>query len=118
MGCYIPRKKCISLITTIKKTTKIKTSNYENTFEKLKLNKSFAILELQKYYLSIPFQNIKINSLSNSDLHNSYLNHSNDNEKQQKKIRQSMQKLRNLSFLEVNNCKKYFIKRKKCIEYE
>ena len=113
MGCCIPRKHCISLVTTNKKSTQNLFSkngrlfNFRNLKE---LNKYLAAYELQKYYLTSPLQEIKISTLSSSEVFPQPQKHNTEKKpKNKKKIKASMNKLKNLSFLEVNNCHKYFI---------
>jgi hypothetical protein len=113
MGCCIPRKQSISLVTTNKKSTQNLFSkngrlfNFRNLKE---LNKYLAAYELQKYYLTSPLQEIKISTLSSSEVFPQPQKHNTEKKpKNKKKIKASMNKLKNLSFLEVNNCHKYFI---------
>ena len=114
MGCCIARKKCVSIITTTKKSTQIRTSKYEKPLDRLLFSKSLANFELQKYYISDPIQKIAKNSYSKTYLFS--LNHNqltDKNEKNQKKIKESMRRLKELSSVEVHNCQKYFFKNEK-----
>ena len=117
MGCCIPRKQCISLVTTNKKSTQKRSSKNEklNNFRNFKhLSKYLPIFELKKYYHSSPLQDIKISTLSSNEFCPQPQNQNTENKpKNKKQIKASMKKLKNLSFLEVNNCQKYFIGKKK-----
>ena len=108
MGCCIQRKKCITIVTMNKKSTQIKTTKYEKTNKLLYLNKSLACLELQKYYLPIPIENLRANTFFNKEFSSLFLSQSTQNEKNKKKIKQSMNRLKKLSLREVNNCPKFF----------
>jgi hypothetical protein len=78
--------------------------NYKN------LNKYLATFELQKYYLSSPRQDLKISTLSSTEFFPQTQKQNTEKKpKNKKKIKASMNRLKNLSFLEVNNCQKYFI---------
>ena len=119
MGCCIPRKQCISLVTTNKKSIhKILSKNEKQTLRNFKhLNKYLSNFELQKYYnISSSLHDLKINTLSSNELISQSQKQNNESKpKNKKKIKASMNRLKNLSFLEVNNCQKYFnaIKKKK-----
>ena len=111
MGCCIPKKPCISFVNTNKKSTQIKTTINEKTYDFFNikdLNKSLASLELKKYYLSSPIPDIKLNNSSNMEFNCSFQNIKNKKKKNKKKIKESMKKLKELSSREVNNCQKYF----------
>ena len=104
MGCCIQRKKCITVNTMNKKSTQIKTTQYEKTNKLLYLNKSLACLELQKYYLPIPIEKLRANTFFNKEFSSPFLSQTSKNEKNKKKIKRSMDRLKNLSLREVNNC--------------
>ena len=114
MGCCILRRKCVSIITT-KKSTQIRTSKYEKQLDRLHFSKSLANFELQKYYVSEPIPKLKRDySYSKAYLFSQNNNKLTDNnDKNQKKIKESMRRLKELSSAEVNNCQKYFFKNKK-----
>ena len=119
MGCCIPKKKSISIFTMNKKSnTQIKTTKCEQSNEKLYLNKSMACIELQKYYLPNPFENTRIISPLltgfKAPLQSQITESEKCNNKNKNKIRNSMSKLKKLSFMEVNNCPKFFISSKIC----
>ena len=98
MGCCIPRKHCISLVTTNKKST-----------QKI-LSKNERLYNLRNYYLSSPRQDLKISTLSSTEFFPQTQKQNTEKKpKNKKKIKASMNRLKNLSFLEVNNCQKYFI---------
>ena len=97
MGCCIPRKKCIFFVNANKKNTQIITTKCEKLSERFNINKSMANLQLQKYYLPIPVQN---NCLFENKISRKI---------NIKKIKRSMNKLKELSSKEVNNCRRYFI---------
>jgi hypothetical protein len=113
MGCCIPRKHCISLVTTNKKSTQKILSKNERLYNLrnyTNLNKYLATFELQKYYLSSPRQDLKISTLSSTEFFPQTQKQNTEKKpKNKKKIKASMNRLKNLSFLEVNNCQKYFI---------
>jgi hypothetical protein len=113
MGCCIPRKHCISLVTTNKKSTQKILSKNERLYNLrnyTNLNKYLATFELQKYYLSSPRQDLKISTLSSTEFFPQPQKQNTEKKpKNKKKIKASMNRLKNLSFLEVNNCQKYFI---------
>ena len=113
MGCCIPRKKSISFVKINKRPSQIKSTINENSKPQLYLTKSFACLELQKYYLPNPIDNSRSNSRFNTDFYSplTFQSYKNENRKN-KIIKKSMNKLKKLSFLEVNNCPKYFINNK------
>ena len=118
MGCCIPRKQCISLVTTNKKSIQKILSKNEKLYSlrKIKhLNKYLSNYELQKYYnMTSPLQDLKINTLSSNELFAQPQNQNTENKPiNKKKIKASMNRLKNLSFLEVNNCQKYFNEIKK-----
>ena len=118
MGCCIPRKQCISLVTTNKKSIHKIFSKNEKLYSlrKIKhLNKYLSNYELQKYYnMTSPLQDLKINTLSSNELFAQPQNQNTENKPiNKKKIKASMNRLKNLSFLEVNNCQKYFNEIKK-----
>lgn len=112
MGCCIPRKQCISLMTTNKKSTQKIFSKNEKLYNLRNfkhLNKYLANFELQKYYLSSPLQDIKISTLSSNEFFAQPQKQNTENKPiNKKKIKASMNRLKNLSYLEVNNCQKYF----------
>ena len=101
MGCCIQRKKCITIITMNKKSTQIKTTKYEKTNKLLYLNKSLGCLELQKYYLPIPIENLRANTFFNKEFSSPFLSQSTKNEKNKKKIKQSMNRLKKLSLMKL-----------------
>ena len=113
MGCCIPKRKCISVITSNKKSTPIKKANCEKS-DKINLNKSISYLILEKYYLpfTVQEQSVKLNSSSNTDFFFTFQNpidNTNINNKiNTKKVKESMRKLKDFSLTEVNNCVKYF----------
>jgi hypothetical protein len=113
MGCCIPKRKNISVL-TIKKGTQIESAKYEKSNDRTNINKPLAHLELQKYYLPIPNQeqNPKLNSSSNTDIvfsfQNPLENIGNSNKINSKKIKESLRILKDISSSEVNNCTKYF----------
>ena len=118
MGCCIPRKQCISLVTTNKKSIQKILSKNEKLYSlrKIKhLNKYLSNYELQKYYnMTSPLQDLKINTLSSNELFAQPQKQNTENKPiNKKKIKASMNRLKNLSFLEVNNCQKYFNEIKK-----
>ena len=118
MGCCIPRKQCVSLVTTNKKSIHKIFSKNEKLYSlrKIKhLNKYLSNFELQKYYnITSPLQDLKINTLSSNELFAQPQNQNTENKPiNKKKIKASMNRLKNLSFLEVNNCQKYFNEIKK-----
>ena len=121
MGCCIPKKPIISVTVTNKKTTQIKTAKQEkrNDCEIIDLSKSLATLELNKYIFSSPGNDIKINSSTNTELHIPFQslffeknNTNSNNRKNTKQIKESLKKLKELSSIEVNNCSKFFGKKK------
>ena len=116
MGCCIPRKQCISLVTINKKNSKKIITKNAKTFDSShsigKINKYLGSIILQKYYLPFPNQDMNISISSNTFLFPPR-NKTYDIEKNKKKIRASMKKLKEISTLEVNNCQKFFIKQKK-----
>ena len=118
MVCCIPRKQCVSLVTTNKKSIHKIFSKNEKLYSlrKIKhLNKYLSNFELQKYYnITSPLQDLKINTLSSNELFAQPQNQNTENKPiNKKKIKASMNRLKNLSFLEVNNCQKYFNEIKK-----
>jgi len=117
MGCCIPRRHCISLVTTNKKSTQkifAKNERLYNLRNLKHLNKYLATFELQKYYLSSPLQDIKISTLSSNEFFSQPQKQNTENKPiNKKKIKASMNRLKNLSKLEVNNCQKYFVIPKK-----
>ena len=118
MGCCIPKRPCISLVTTNKKSTQKVSTNYEKSFlhqNSKDLNKYLSYFELTKYYLPFPILNSEKSLSADSHLNLNSPIQNNNNEKKKKKIKDSMNKLKKLSLLEVNDCKKYFIERKKCL---
>ena len=114
MGCCILRRKCVSIITT-KKSTQNRTSKYEKQLDRIHLSKSLANFELQKYYISESMPELKRDySYSKPYLFSPNYNKLTDsNDKNKKKIKESMRRLKELSSAEVNNCQKYFFKNKK-----
>ena len=110
MGCCIPKRKYISVLST-KKSTQIKSTKCEKSNVRTNL---IAHLELQKYYLPFPNQeqNQKLNSSSNTDIvfsfQNPLENIGNYNKINSKKIKESLRILKDISSSEVNNCTKYF----------
>lgn len=115
MGCCIPRKKCVSIITTTKKSTQIRTSKYEKALDRLHFSKSLANFELQKYYVTGPIHKLTKDSFSKTYLFSPRYNKLTDkNDKNQKKIKESMRRLKELSSVEVHNCPKYFFRNEKC----
>ena len=118
MGCCIPRKQCVSLVMTNKKSIHKIFSKNEKLYSlrKIKhLNKYLSNYELQKYYnMTSPLQDLKINTLSSNELFAQPQKQNTENKPiNKKKIKASMNRLKNLSFLEVNNCQKYFNEIKK-----
>ena len=118
MGCCIPRKQCVSLVTTNKKSIQKILSKNEKLYNLRNfkhLNKYLSNFELQKYYnITSPLQDLKINTLSSNELFAQPQNQNTENKPiNKKKIKASMNRLKNLSFLEVNNCQKYFNEIKK-----
>ena len=116
MGCCIPRKKCITFVTANKKSTHTKTTKYEKLNESIYLNKSLACLELQKYYLPIPIENLRENPSINKNIYSPIQSQITKKDKNKIKIKQTMNKLKNLSLKEVYNCQKYFISNKNNIK--
>ncbi len=119
MGCCIPKKPCVFFANTNKKSTQIKTGKNEKTYDRLNikdLNKSLASSELKKYYLSSTIPDLKLNCSSNTEFNSLFQNKNNERPKNKKKIKESMKKLKELSSYEVNNCKKYFIKKQKYLD--
>ena len=115
MGCCIPRKKCVSIITTTKKSAQIRTSKYEKALDRLHFSKSLANFELQKYYVTGPIHKLTKDSFSKTYLFSTSHNKLTDkNDKNQKKIKESMRRLKELSSVEVHNCPKYFFRNEKC----
>ena len=109
MGCCIPRKKCVSIITTAKKSSQIRTSKYEKVLDRLHFSKSLANFELQKYYVTGPIHKLTKDTYSKTYLFSPSHNKLNDkNDKNHKKIKESMRRLKELSLVEVHNCPKYF----------
>lgn len=114
MGCCIARKKCVS-ITTTKKSSQIRTSKYEKEKNRLHFSKSLANYELQKYYVTEPIHKLTKDSYSKTYFFSPSHNKLTDkNEKNQKKIKESMRRLKELSSVEVHNCQKYFFGKEKC----
>ena len=93
-----------------KKSTQIKTTQYEKNNKLLYLNKSLACLELQKYYLPISIENLRESPSLNKNIYSPI--QSQITKKDKNKIKQTMNKLKNLSLKEVYNCQKYFISNK------
>ena len=113
MGCCIPRKQCISLVTTNKKSIQKILSKNEKLYNLRNfkhLNKYLSNFELQKYYnITSPLQDLKISTLSSNELFPQPQKHNTENKHiNKRKIKASMNRLKNLSLLEVNNCQKYF----------
>jgi hypothetical protein len=105
-------------VTTNKKSIQKILSKNEKLYSlrKIKhLNKYLSNYELQKYYnMTSPLQDLKINTLSSNELFAQPQKQNTENKPiNKKKIKASMNRLKNLSFLEVNNCQKYFNEIKK-----
>ena len=114
MGCCLPRKKCVSIITTTKKSSQIRTSKYEKVLDRLHFSKSLVNFELQKYYASGPIQILTKDSFLKTYFFSPNHNKLADNNgKNQKKIKESMRRLKELSSIEVHNCQKYFFMNEK-----
>ena len=64
MEYCIPRKKCVSIITTTKISTQIRTSQYEKALDRLHFSKSLVNFELQKYYITGPIHKLTKDSFS------------------------------------------------------
>lgn len=122
MGCCIPRKPIITISITNKKTsTQIKTAKHEKVNDrKIKdLNKSMVSMELKKYHYLSPGNDFKINSSTNTEFRIPFQNQLNENnntnnnhKKNTKQIKESLKKLKELSWIEVNNSSKFFVKTK------
>ena len=101
MGCCIPRKQCISLVTTNKKSIQKILSKNEKLYNLRNfkhLNKYLSNFELQKYYnITSPLQDLKINTLSSNELFAQPQNQNTENKPiNKKKIKASMNRLKNL----------------------
>jgi len=122
MGCCIPRKKCISISTATtnkKKLPKNWLKKNAKSFEFSSKHKYSPFTELEQYYRQSPILDVDLSFSSDSIFFDSSKNITYDtiyNEKDQKKIKALMRRLKDLSSSEVNNCKKYFMDNKKRIK--
>ena len=111
MGCCIPKKQHISIVTSNKKSSNKASTSFEKSFKRKNIKELDGYLyyfELTKYYLPIPIQDSDKSSSSISDLYLDSPIQTIVNEKKKKKIKASMNKLKNISLLEVNDCQRYF----------
>ena len=122
MGCCIPRKQCISISTATtnkKKLSKNILKKNAKSFEFISKHKYSPFTELEQYYRESPVLDINLSFSSDSFFFDSSKNITNNNinnEKNQKKIKILMRRLKDLSSSEVNNCQKYFMDNKKRIK--
>ena len=123
MGCCIPRKQCISIstITTNKKKfPKNILKKNAKSFEFSHKHKYSPFSELEQYYSQSPILDISLSFSSDSLFFDSLKKVNDDDivasEKNKKKIKILMRRLKNFSSYEVNNCKKYFMDNKKRIK--
>ena len=125
MGCCIPRKQCISISTATtnkKKLSKNILKKNAKSYEFSSKHKYSPFSMLEKYYRQSPILDINLSFSSESSFFDSSKDITGDNinivynEKNQKKIKSLMKKLKDLSSSEVNNCKKYFMANKKRIK--
>ena len=122
MGCCIPRKQCISIstITTNKKKfPKNILKKNAKSFEFSHKHNYSPFSELEQYYSQSPILDISLSFSSDSLFFDSSKDITDDkiyNGKNQKKIKTLMKKLKDLSSSEVNNCKIYFMDKKKRIK--
>jgi len=122
MGCCIPRKQCISISTATtnkKKLPKNMLKKNAKSFEFSHKHKYSPFSELEQYYRESPRLDINLSFSSDSFSFDSSKDITDDNinnEKNQKKIKALMKRLRDLSSSEVNNCKIYFMDNKKRIK--
>ena len=89
------------------------------SFEFSSKHKYSPFTELEQYYRQSPILDVDLSFSSDSIFFDSSKNITYDtiyNEKDQKKIKALMRRLKDLSSSEVNNCKKYFMDNKKRIK--
>ena len=119
MGWSIPRKKYIAISsgTTNKKKLPILTlKKNAKSFEFTNKKNYSPFSELKQYYGVSPKLDIDLSFSSDSFIFESSKNLTDDNiynEKNMKKIKTLMKRLKDLSSSEVNNCKRYFMNKKK-----
>ena len=122
MGCCIPRKQCISISTATTKKKKLPKNRLKKnakSFEFSHKHKYSPFSELEQYYRESPRLDINLSFSSDSFSFDSSKDITDDNiknEKNQKKIKALMKRLKDLSLSEVNNCKIYFMDNKKRIK--
>ena len=125
MGCCIPRKQYISISTATtnkKKFSKNILKKSAKSYEFSNKIKYCPFSMLEQYYRQSPIFDISLSFSSESLFFDSSKDITGDNvnnvynEKNQKKIKALMRKLKDLSSSEVNNCKKYFMANKKRIK--
>ena len=123
MGCCIPRKQCIAISTSSTNKKKLPNNILKKnakSFEFSRKNKYSPFEELEQYYRENPILDIKLSFSSDSLFFDSLKKVNNDDivasEKNKKKIKILMRRLKNFSSYEVNNCKKYFMDNKKRIK--
>ena len=125
MGCCIPRKQYISISTATtnkKKFSKNILKKSAKSYEFSNKHKYSPFSKLEQYYRQSPIFDSSLSFSSESLFFDSSKDITGDNvnnvynEKNQKKIKALMRKLKDLSSSEVNNCKKYFMANKKRIK--
>ena len=122
MGCCIPRKQYISISTATtnkKKLSKNFLKKNAKSYEFSNKHKYSPFSKLEQYYRQSPILDIDLSFSSGPFFFDSSKDITGDNvynEKNQKKIKALMKRLKDLSSSEVNNCKKYFMANKKRIK--